>query len=204
MEHLINFLGGYSAHIIYALIFLFLLLCGLGMPIPEDIILLTTGYFVHTGDIKLIPALIITYIAVLIGDTFIYLIGRIWGLSILKKKFFRRIFSEKKIEIARHHFNLYGSKTVFFARFVVGIRSVTFWSAGVVGFKYWQFIIHDGLAALISVPAIVYIGYFFGENLDYIVKKVKRIEIALSVVGGLLLILLIYYSIKKWKKREET
>ncbi len=201
MEHLINFLGGYSSHLIYFLIFFILLLCGVGFPLPEDIILLTTGYFVHTGDIKLIPALIITYAAVLIGDTFIYLIGRIWGVSILQKKFFRRILSEKKIEIVRHHFNLYGNKTVFLGRFVVGIRSVTFWSAGVVGFEYWKFILYDGLAALISVPVIVYVGYFFGENIDYIVKEMRRVEITLSIVGGILLLILIYYSIRRLRKK---
>jgi len=204
VEHLINFLGGYSAHIIYFLIFFFLILCGLGFPVPEDIILLTTGYFVYTGDIHLLPALVITYSAVLGGDTIIYMIGKIWGLNILKKKFFRRIFSEKKIEIVRHHFNLYGNKTIFFARFVVGIRSVTFWSAGVVGFPYWKFILYDGLAAIISVPVIVYLGYFFGENIEYLAKNMRKAEFALSIVGGLAILFLIYYSVKRFKKREST
>ncbi len=202
MEHLINFLGGYSAHIIYFSVFAFLLLCGLGFPVPEDIILLTTGYFVHTGDIKLVPSLMITYLGVLIGDTTIFLIGRIWGLRILKWKFFKKVLPERKLEIVRHHFNVYGNKTIFLARFVVGIRSVTFWSAGMSGFKYRYFIFYDGMAAIISVPLLVYLGYFFGENIEYLVHNVRRMEIAASIIGGILLIFLIYYSVKKFKKRE--
>ena len=203
MEHLIGFFGSYSSHIIYLLSFLFLLICGLGVPIPEDIILLTSGYFVHTGDIKMIPILIITYVGVLVGDSTLYLIGRFFGLNILKIKFFRRIFSEKKIEYARQHFNLYGGKTVFLARYIVGVRSVTFWSAGVVRFSYTKFIIMDGLAALLSVPLIVYVGYIFGENIDLISKKVKQFEISISIIAAVILFIIIIYGIKKRRNNPE-
>lgn len=200
MEHLIGFLSNYSSHIIYLLSFLFLLMCGLGVPLPEDIILLTSGYFVHTGDIKMAPILILTYLGVVIGDSMLYFIGRFWGLDILKFRFFRKIFSEKKIDYAKQHFNLYGGKTIFLARYIVGVRSVTFWAAGVVRFSYTKFITMDGFAALISVPLLVYIGYIFGENVETISHKVKHFEVILSIVATLILFAIILYGVKKRKK----
>ena len=41
------------------------------------------------------------------------------------------------------------------ARFMPGLRAPIYFTAGTVGVKFHTFLFYDGLAALVSVPAIV-------------------------------------------------
>jgi len=201
MEHLIGFFGNYSSQIIYPLSFFVLFLCGLGTPLPEDFVLLTIGYFIHTGDLQIIPSLIVAYSGVLTGDSTLYFIGRTWGTSLLKVKVFNKIFPQKKIDVIKEYFESYGSITVFVARYIAGVRSVTAVTAGIVKFSYVKYITVDSIGAVIFVPLLIYLGYFFGENIDLIARKVKEFELYIGIIGILVILSLIYYSVKKNKKQ---
>ena len=53
-----------------------LLLCGLGLPIPEDISLIAAGYFSWKGVLNVHKAFAVCLAAVLGGDTMAFLMGR--------------------------------------------------------------------------------------------------------------------------------
>lgn len=65
------FLINYSEGFIYAGLFLLLFLCGLGLPIPEELTLLTGGFFVHLGIIRFYPTLAIGFFGIL-GVTWLF------------------------------------------------------------------------------------------------------------------------------------
>ena len=46
---MIDFLNGFSAHLIYLLLFFLLLLCGIGFPMAEELVLLAGGVLVASG-----------------------------------------------------------------------------------------------------------------------------------------------------------
>ena len=71
MAHETFFLLSYSEPFIYAGLFLILLLCGLGLPIPEELTLLTGGFFVHLGIIRFYPTLAVGFLGIL-GATWPY------------------------------------------------------------------------------------------------------------------------------------
>src|SRR5260370_12909234 len=60
------------------------------------------------------------------------------------------------------------------ARFLPGIRAVTFFTAGSAGMSYWRFIFWDGLAALVSAPLFVYLGSHFGGHLRYLKRRIHQ------------------------------
>ena len=55
----------------------------------------------------------------------------------------------------------------------------------------------DGLAALISVPVWIYLGYFFADNLDVLMTYVHDVQKVIYLALGLVLILVIFVYLKK-------
>ncbi len=200
MPDIVIFLGNYSEQFIYAGLFLILFLCGLGLPIPEELTLLASGFFVHLGVIRFYPALATVFVGVLIGDMTMYSIGRKWGQGIITHQHMRKIFSDQRLERARQFFGDHGSKTIFIARFLSGFRVAAFLAAGTMGMKPGKFLVLDTLAALIMVPLLLLLGYSFGANIQWLTNLFTRIDFLLKV-GGVLggMALVVFFLLKRKK-----
>jgi len=194
MEKIFVYLTDLSGNIAYLIIFGILIACGLGFPLPEDIPLIATGYLIWDGTLTWTGALIVTLIGVLIGDSILFYLGRQMGMRILEQDKIK-MFSPKKVRRTRAYFRKYGDKLVFFARFVAGVRAATFFMAGSMKMKFRDFIFLDGLAALLSVPLWITLGYglgyWWGDQISEILKRVHHLKqgfrlLILTIVVGVL------------------
>lgn len=147
-----------------------LILCGLGLPLPEDVILLAAGLIAGESGGSWIYASVLMYAGVIAGDSLIFGAGRHFGHRLLRLKWTQRLFSPHRQERVQRLFARYGSTAFFLARFMPGLRAPIFGTAGAMKVRYLQFLVFDGAAALISVPFFVWLGSFlwrqFGGNLD--------------------------------------
>src|SRR5688572_18924902 len=96
-----------------ALVVLALIIAGLGVPVPEDIMLLTAGILVHRGNVSYLGALIACAFGVFVGDTTIFLIARRLGPSALERWPFKLIITPRRRERIEHMFAKYGNFIVF-------------------------------------------------------------------------------------------
>lgn len=171
-------------HFGYPLIVMVLLASGCGLPLPEDIPLLATGYLCslnqERGDLWVM--LPIVFASVLGADCFLYLLGRRYGHHVPRLPLLRRYLSETRLARAERAFHEHGGKTLFTARFVPGLRAPCFFTAGVFKIPFWKMLVFDGAAALISVPAIVLIGYFFAGHLESAAEWMRDAKLAAAVV----------------------
>ncbi len=71
-------------------------------------------------------------------------------------------------------------------------------SAGTLRVRPSVFITYDSLAALVSVPALVYLAFFFGEHIDHVVSWARRSEYGILVV---VLLIAIWFALKMLRKR---
>ena len=140
---------------VYAKLAGLLLLCGLGLPIPEDISLITAGYLAHLGKVEVHTVFLVCFAAVLGGDSIAFMMGRLFGTRMLASRLGHRYFNPKRQRRVRAYFRRYGSKVVFIARFLPGLRFSIFLSAGMLHVAPSTFIVYDSLAALLSVPLLV-------------------------------------------------
>ena len=192
------FLISYSEPFIYAGLFMILLLCGLGLPIPEELTLLTGGFFVYLGIIRPYPTLVICLLGILGGDLAIYSIGKKWGLDLLNHSKLRRIITATRLQRVRQFFCDHGSKTIFIARFISGFRVAAFFAAGTMGVKMGKFLLLDFLGTLILLPILILLGYYFGESIGWLSEVVNQIDFLLSVLGVLIGLAAIgYYLFRK-------
>ena len=135
---------------------------------------------------------------ILVGDSLIFLAGRRLGARVGRSPtgFFAKIVTPEKRAKVEALFGLHGQKIVMIARFLPGVRAVTYFTAGSAGMSYARFIFWDGLAALLSAPFFVWLGFYFGDKLDYAIGKMKEGQIvvfgALAVVG---------LAVFLWRKR---
>ncbi len=192
---------GMSTGAAYASIIGVLLLCGLGLPIPEDITLLAAGLLASSGHISLPGALIVGFFGVLIGDAILFFLGRKFGARIFGLPGFRRFLTPERIAKAEDRIRKNGHFICFVARFLPGLRAPIYALAGAMGVRPAVFIMQDGFAALISVPIWVYLGFLFGENWEVAIKYVKRTQ---GAIIGIVVVLILVYVVYRFIKRSRA
>jgi membrane protein DedA with SNARE-associated domain len=207
MERLFYFLTDLSSMGAYAVVFIILLACGLGLPLPEDIPLVASGYLIWDQTFSPIPTLLVTMIGVLVGDFMLFSLGRRLGLRYLYQGANGKpLFKPRRVQRARAYFRMYGDKIVFFARFLVGFRSIVFFMAGAMKMKASRFLFLDALAALISVPAWILLGYmlgrYFGDEISVLLSHLKDLKHLVSLVIVVVLLLGIARLYYKYRQNE--
>jgi membrane protein DedA with SNARE-associated domain len=183
---------------VYAKLAGILLLCGLGLPIPEDISLISGGYLAHLGKVEVHAVFAVCFVAVLGGDAIAFTLGRLFGTKILASRLGRRYFHPRRQRRVRAYFRLYGSKVVFVARFLPGLRFSIFLSAGMLRVRLSVFLIYDTLAAALSVPFLVYSAWYFGDQIDHVILWAKRSEYGIL---ALVAVVVLYVAVKLFRKR---
>ncbi len=147
--------------------FTLLVACGLGLPLPEDVALITGGYLAGKGPpigVGSLPAMILVGLAgILIGDSIIFKAGATYGETLLQTRIGRHIPGEKVQRIIGL-FERHGPKFIMMARFLPGVRAVTYFVAGTTGVPYWKFLLYDGIAACASAPGWVLLGHWAGKH----------------------------------------
>ena len=197
-EFLTNLLGSTQGFFAYAAVFGILVACGLGVPLPEDISLILGGFLAHKGAASLPMMMVVGFAGILVGDSLIFYAGRRLGTQVGRSPggFLARVVTPEKRARVEGLFTLHGQKIVMIARFLPGVRAVTYFTAGSAGMSYWRFIFWDGLAAILSAPFFVWLGFAFGDKLDYAIDRMK--EGQLVVVGALVVVGLDFFL---WRKR---
>lgn len=182
LQSLVNFFQSYG----YISVFVILLLCGFGLPVPEDISLVAGGIIAGLGFADVRMMFVIALAGVLIGDSTMYNLGRIFGERVLRLRLISRILTPQRYTLVRHKFEQYGKRVIFAARFLPGLRSPIFLTAGITRFvSFWNFIGIDSFAALISVPFWVYLGYYGAYEREWLLRWISRTQ------WGILLIVLV-------------
>lgn len=187
LTSLVNFFGSHG----YLAVFGILLLCGFGLPVPEDISLLAGGIISALGytDVHLMVAVALA--GVMIGDGVIYFAGRIFGEVLFHRKIVGRFISHDRYASARSLLAKYGRRVIFAARFMPGLRAPIFLTAGITRFvSPGQFFMIDGFAAMISVPVWVYLGYVGANNIDRLTRIARQSRF--GIIGIILLLVIIF------------
>lgn len=181
---MVGFVSAYIEHFTYLGLFGVLMLCGLGLPIPEDVVLLTGGYLVHRSITRYPITLVVSLLGVVAGDNSLFFMGRHFG-SGLVRYFSLRPGRKHQIERIESFMQRHGHRAIFYARFLAGLRALVYLSAGSFGVRPAVFLLYDLLGALISVPIVVTLGYVFGKQLELLVRFIGGFERLILIVAVL-------------------
>ena len=204
MNHILNIAMNTNGHYTpYIVIFVILLLCGLGAPIPEDITIIAGGMLSYYKITNIYIMILVCFLGVMTGDTTIFLFGNYFGPKIRRKRFFQRLLPPHRLEVVQKKLHREGPKVIFAARFMPGLRMPVYFTAGSLHLPFWKFFLYDGLAAMLSVPAIAYVIYHFGQELDRAVKWIKKVQFGIIVLIVIAVIVIIVKIINAYKSVKE-
>ena len=118
----------------------------------------------------------------------------------LRPSFSRKLLTAERQEKIAKYFERYGAWIIFAARFLPGIRSPLFLTAGSMRVSFWTFFGMDGAAALVSIPTSFWIAYYFTDKLEELLHLRERVHYwaLLLVAAGLLGWLLLHRLWNHW------
>ncbi len=167
----------------YLATFTILVLCGVGLPVPEEATFLVSGYVLSKmPDPRLWLLITLGMIGILIGDTMIYYLGRWYGMALLGYWPFRLLFTPARMAKAQGFFDRHGDKAALLAGFFAGIRACTFFLCGVMRVRYPVFIFYDFVRAGLTCPISIWIGFRFGEAGVEVLAQNKHWVLVLVVI----------------------
>ena len=180
--------------------FVFLFLCGLGLPSPEEVALIGSGLLLYAGKVEFVRITLVCSSAILLGDSVPYWMGRRYGLGALKSKWIAKVLHPERFAALERRFASHGNWAIFTCRLLPGLRIPGYFVAGTMRMGYWRFLLLDSLGVLISVPASIYLGKLFGAKLDELKDEMHKLHLWLGFgVAALVLIIVA----RAWLKRKE-
>src|SRR3989304_5815756 len=155
----------FLTHGSYLSIFFVLVLTGSGLPIPEEVPIIAAGIFSAHGTLNPWLAFMWCLLGALVGDCVMYFIGYHFGRPVLSEHpwFARFVTPEREAQIEQQ-FRQHGFKIFFVARFLVGIRSPVYLTAGILRVSFRRFLTIDLFCATMVVGTFFWLTYLFGTT----------------------------------------
>jgi LPXTG-motif cell wall-anchored protein len=140
--------------------------------------------------------LVIGIASAIIGDSIGYELGRHLGREVLTARGPLRKERVRAVEVGERFFAKHGSKTVFFARWITGVRSAAAWLAGIDEMPYLTFLAFNAAGAITWGLSYGLVGYYGGQAAADVIKTAGTY--ALIAIGAIVVVLLAFWW---WRKR---
>jgi membrane protein DedA with SNARE-associated domain len=177
------------AHWGYPAIFVVVVPGNMGLPVPEETILIVAGYLVWHGHLRFSIVLVVGVIGAAAGDNLGYWLGRRYGQTAVERLARWAAVDAERMGSMRRFVARYGAVGVFLGRFFPGLRFIAGPLAGASGLGLRPFFVANVFGAAVFVPYAVGLGYALGCGLDTYVVELRHAEHVLLVgvilcVGG--------------------
>jgi len=199
-QDILDFLSNLIAHYGYWAVGGALLLENMGIPVPGETILLLASFLAYSRHELQLPLIIVVGVcAATLGDNLGYAIGYRGGRVLFDR--YRSVFriNAETIERGELLFERYGAITIFFARFIFGLRVIAGPLAGVLRMPWKRFAVFNFLGALLWVTVISVVGHKFGKHWDTLTEYLERFNLVIAgvVAIGILVLWL-------WRRRRRS
>jgi membrane protein DedA with SNARE-associated domain len=198
---MVDLILGSHGYVAYVLVLAALLAGSIGIPAPEDLTLIAAGVLCSLAHVNTWIMGLTCYLGLIIGDLIIYRIGWMTGPTLFRKKWFRRHISTKRLQAMRTNLHKRTMLTILVARHLFYIRTATFLMCGAVRISFVRFVVMDAIAALITTPLMMGIGYAFANNYQLVIAWVRDLKFFLIAIG----VIALMFIIRRYRRqRSET
>ena len=189
----------FFVHYVYFILFVWVLVEQLGVPIPSIPLFLTAGTLTATHKVNPGFALLAVLGACLIADSVWYLLGRRYGNAVLKLLCRFSLESSTCVAKTEGYFSRRGAVTLLFAKFVPGLSTVAAPIAGQTGMPYSRFLLFDLGGTVLWAESYLLAGYFFGD----VAQKSQRFFSMLGHFGALIFVVMVVGLVirRVWRQR---
>ncbi len=168
-----------------------------GLIVPGDVVLALGGIYASRSEMGLGWVMLAAALAAAVGESTGYWLGRRFGPGLVARLPLVNRLADR-LDAAQDYFGEHGGKTVAIGRFATVAGAFVPFAAGVGRMPYHRFLLFDLPAVGVWAVGITLIGYYFGENLDFVDKVLRRFGLT---VLGLLLIFLVIRALRRRRKQ---
>jgi membrane protein DedA with SNARE-associated domain len=188
IQHLVHVYGSWG-------IFCLLALGIVGLPVPDETLLLLSGYLVFKGELHALPTALAALSGSITGVSLSYLLGRVPGGHLLKKVAPYLHLSEDGLRRARLWIARRGKWALVIGYFIPGVRHFTAFVAGTSDLAYPVFAAFAYSGAFVWVSTFLCAGYFSGEEWSRLPASMHN---TIMIVAGAVLVLLLAGAFVKY------
>ena len=167
-----------------------------GVPSPGETALILAAVLASQGKLQIWLVLVIGISSAIIGDNIGYELGRRLGREVLTAPGPLRGERVRMIDAGERLFRKHGNKTVFFARWITGVRSAAAWLAGIERMHYPTFLLYNAAGAITWGVTFGLVGYYGGQAAANVITQVGLY--ALIAVGVLVVVAFVVF---RWRRR---
>jgi len=182
----------------YLILFFWVLVEQLGVPVPATPLLLAVGALASRGHLHLEWSIAMAFVGALSSDLTWYCIGRQRGSPVLQWLCRISFEPDSCVRKTQGTFEKYGVRALLVAKFVPGLNTVASPLAGIVRMEWGRFVLFDGIGILGWAGAWLMLGSLFAGQIQVIAFWASRL-------GGWLLVLLLAswgaWLLYKWQDR---
>jgi membrane-associated protein len=192
-----DMLIGIIQHYGYAALFFCLWLGIVGMPIPDEVIVMTGGFVASLGLLSPVPAFFVTYLGVISGLSIGYFLGRTIGEPVLNRLRKKKNIG-KYIEKAQWLTSKYGAYSLVISYFFPVVRHIVPYLTGIGRMSYARYALFSYSIGFVWTLVFFVLGLYFGKSIDAIGAAVHQYGlIGLAVLLGLGAIYLVVKKVKR-------
>ncbi|WP_138493579.1 VTT domain-containing protein [Paenibacillus pinistramenti] len=195
MDLLTNLLEHYG----HGLIFLFLCLEMLALPLPGEMMMSYIGLFVYEEKLGWLSSILSAGAGVLTGVTLSYWIGRRLGRPFIERHGPKVHLTEERMGHMTRWFEKYGDKLLFIAYFIPGVRHITGYFCGVTRMPFRRYVLFAYTGAVFWVGLFISLGKVLGPKWEQYHSTVNRYMVIFGIASALLTIVI--YCYRKYKVR---
>ena len=174
----------------YAGVFGSLVAAAFGAPIPEEIPIATGGLLVSQAfehpesGLRWWIMLPLCIVGVVLCDTILYFIGRQWGHRLVTWSWIqKRVLPPERFDKITKNFEEYGIRILLITRFMPGIRTPVFITAGIVKLPFRKFLLADAIYAIPGVNLIFWVAYWLTDSFMNLLHRIEGYRDLFLVAG---------------------
>ena len=159
----------------------------LGLPIPENPLLMAGGYALFKNICPPLTSLVFWYLAIVLGDIILFALSYWLFTRPPMASLLTRYVGLKQLDAYKSAFAARGALTLFLARFTFAIRAVAYIAAGAAHYPWRRFLVVDSLSVAVQVAVFVGVGYYAGEHIEWARTTGEHLVIVLGLLAVLTL-----------------
>ena len=163
----------------------------------ETVVMVVAAAASRDPRVSILGVWLASIVGTVAGSSISYAIGRIGGRPLLEVIVGRFPRLMKGLDDAEHYFEIHGTKTIFLARFTAGFKNFAPMLAGVSRMKMAPFQMYTVISAVVYSTGLCIVGYFFGTNMERVLKWLSRAGLWAVVVIAVVVVL--YVAYRRWK-----
>ncbi|WP_242241165.1 DedA family protein [Bacillus cereus group sp. BfR-BA-01309] len=166
LHELLSYIEQYG----YWALFFCLWLGIIGMPIPDEMIVMSGGFVSSLGILSVIPAFLLTYFGVVSGLSLGYILGKIFGTKVLDK-----LMKKKKAKYllkSQQMVEKYGHYALVTSYFIPVIRHIVPYLVGMNNMSFKMYALYSYTTGFVWTLVYFVLGSLFGQHIESIVVVV--------------------------------